>query len=51
LAAAVGAAKPGHTDPVTGSKPGCAVAEGIDDADNLVTGSDAGMLRRQVALG
>ena len=35
-AAAVGAAKPGRADPVTDGKPGCPVAEGIDNADNLV---------------
>jgi hypothetical protein len=49
-AAAVRAAEPGHTDTVTDSKPGCAVAEGIDDADNLVTRGDVGMLRWQVPL-
>ena len=42
---------PGNADPVTDSKPGCAVADGIDDADNLVARCDVGMLRWQVPLG
>ena len=43
-ATAVRAAEPGHADAVIDSKPGCAVAKGIDNADNLVTRGDVGML-------
>ena len=50
-ATAVGAAEPSDADPIANRKPACAVADGIDYADNLMTWGDFGMFGGQVALG
>src|SRR5688500_13827582 len=50
-AAAISAAEPSDTDPVTRCKPACAITEGIDDSNYFVTRGDAGMLGQQVPFG
>jgi hypothetical protein len=50
-ATAVGAAEPSDANPIANRKPACAVADGIDYADNLMTWGDFGMFGGQVALG
>jgi len=50
-ATAVGAAEPSDPDPIANRKAACAVADGIDYANNLMTWGDFGMFGGQVALG